>query len=126
MQTDQHPPLFLVLGECILLVLLAFLPLFPSFPSLAAFLSPFFDFADFLGSDFFGLSPLGESDFLDLEDVSFSAEPASGTGGSSGAGLPSGMYSMISLISQPSSVQRVSRVWVDTCMFFSAVLSGPH
>lgn len=31
MQTDQHPPLFLVLGEYILLVLLAFLPLFPLF-----------------------------------------------------------------------------------------------
>lgn len=116
-QTSIHP-CSLCWENIFYLFFLPSFPFFPSFPSLAAFLSPFFDFADFLGSDFFGLSPLGESDFLDLEDVSFSAEPASGTEGSSGAGLPSGMYSMISLISQPSSVQRVSRVWVDTCMFF--------
>ena len=61
----------------------------------------------------------GEQDKLYLGNLDAKRDWAtSETGCSSGAGCPSGMYSMISLISQPSSVQRVSRVWVDTCMFF--------
>ena len=35
-----------------------------------------------------------------------------------GAAAGSGMYSRISLISQFKRVQRVSSVWVDTCIFF--------
>ena len=43
-----------------------------------------------------------------------------GISGDAGAGAAagSGMYSRISLISQFKRAQRVSSVWVDTCMFF--------